>query len=119
MEEIMKLFVWEHLPYYTLGLLGFVAGIFENFTNKKTKKKSFAYFVEEGIYTFIMIAVGITVSISMEYSQSTTKLISILMGIIGPTIIRKVKRQKDTIADSFIDAIKNRFTKSVNVNKQK
>lgn len=109
----------ENLILYLLGFIVFACTILDHFVNKRRKVKSIAYYIQEGLYTFIMIAAGIALGIHFEFSDAINKLVAILMGIIGPTLIRKIGNNKDTFADTILDMLKSKFVKSKNENNGK
>lgn len=110
-EKIILLITPEKAVYYFLGFLTFFGSILDNvFT--KSKRKPFLWFIQELIYTIITISVGIGIATNFDLSDGYNKLIVIIMGIIGPTIIRKMKNEKDTLADSVLSKLKNKFAKT-------
>ncbi len=113
MEEIQllndfKLICSENIPYYVLGFLAFFSTILDDWLNKKRKFRKFAWYLQEFIYTTLSIILGICGSVAFEVSPATSLIISILMGLVGSTIIRKIRKEKDTIATNVVEGIKDK-----------
>ena len=108
MEEITNLanntpaqfFDPQTLPLYAIGFLTFICSLLDDFANPKKKHKSVAYYLQEMLYTVLSIALGI--------SQSVSWVVSIIMGLCGSTIIRKIRSAKDDIADKVVEKINDK-----------
>lgn len=96
------------IPLYFLGFLTFLATILDDWLNPKKTFKCFAWYLQEFIYTIISIALGISICFAMETSQSLCWIVAIVAGLIGSTLIRKIRLQKDTICDDVIESIKTK-----------
>lgn len=94
-------------PLYLLGFLTFLTTIMDDWLNPKRKFKKFVWYLQEFIYTTISIALGISICYAMDVSQSICWIVSIVMGLIGSTFIRKIRTNKDVICDEIIDTVKD------------
>lgn len=111
MTELKEFLDNPKILIYLLGYIVFVSTILDHKINPKRKIKPIYWYIQEALYTGIMIAASIALCSHFELSLAINKLISILMGIIGPTIIRKIKKEKDTLSDTIIDIIKRKTKK--------
>ena len=108
MEEF-KLFTSENWYIYLLGFITFFATLIEEIANKKKKTKNFWWYFQEFIYTAIAIVAGICLSSSADWTESTSLLVSVTLGLVGAPIIKRVRSRKDKIADNVIDSIEDRI----------
>ena len=109
--ETITFFNMETLPLYLLGFIAFLGSILDHWLNPNKTFKPLAWYVQEFIYTIISIALGISVCFAMETSISVCWIVSIVGGLIGSTLIRRIRNDKDSIVDGIIISVKNK-TKS-------
>lgn len=99
----------QTLPLYAIGFLTFICSLLDDFANPKKKHKSVAYYLQEMLYTVLSIALGISLCYAFETSQSVSWVVSIIMGLCGSTIIRKIRSAKDDIADKVVEKINDKI----------
>lgn len=99
----------DMLPLYLIGFVTCIANFMDHWLNAKRIIKPFAWYVQDFLYTVISIIGGIFVCTYLETSQGTMLGVSIATGLLGSTIIRKIRHQKDTLADTFIEKIKEKI----------
>lgn len=102
-----KLFIFENAIYYLFGFIGFVTSVLDMLMNKH--KRDWKYLIQEFLYTVLAVALGIAACAGLECSPAITKIAAILMGIVGPTIIRRIKQEKTVLADMAVDTIKSKI----------
>lgn len=126
--EIQEIQQIGNYLYYLLGFGTFVITIIINLTNGK--KYKFNQYLRDFLYTLLSIVLGVVICEVLELNQSFGKLIAILMGLFGSTILSKfflkkeiyieqisdaaVKRVIDTLDISNYDKVKSKSTKSGN-----
>lgn len=108
LQQAQNFFDITTLPLYFLGFLTFLTTILDDWLNPKKKFKRFAWYLQEFIYTTISIALAISVCFALETSRSLCWVMAIVMGLIGSTLIRKIRNQRDSIADTMIESAKNK-----------
>lgn len=108
-QETAKFFDPATLPLYAIGFLTFVCSLLDDFANPKKQHKSIAYYLQEFLYTVISIALGISLCYAFETSQSVSWVVSIIMGLCGSTIIRKIRSAKDDIANKVVEKINDKI----------
>lgn len=113
LREVHNFFDPNTLPLYFLGFLTFLTTILDDWLNPKKRFRRCVWYLQEFIYTTISIALGISICFAMETSQSVCWVVAIIMGLIGSTMIRKVRTQKDDIADDLINSVKNKAKKKI------
>lgn len=117
-HQNIGVFDWSTLPLYFLGFCTFLITIIDDWLNVEKKFKPFLWYVQDFLYTLISIALGISICYALEVSQSISWIVSIFMGLCGSSIIRKIRGQKDIIAEELVDCIKdkakNKITKGKN-----
>lgn len=113
LHEAQNFFDPSTLPLYFLGFLTFLTTILDDWLNPKKRFRRCVWYLQEFIYTTISIALGISICFAMETSQSVCWVVAIIMGLIGSTIIRKIRTQKDDIADNLINSVKNKAKKKI------
>lgn len=96
------------IPLYFLGFITFLITLLDDWLNPKKTFKRFLWYVQEFLYTIISIALGISICFAMETSQSICWVVAIVAGLIGSTLIRRIRNQKETIVDEVIDSIKKK-----------
>jgi hypothetical protein len=112
-QEAKVFFDPSTLPLYFLGFLTFLTTILDDWLNPKKRFRRCVWYVQEFIYTTISIALGISICFAMETSQSICWVVAIIMGLVGSTMIRKIRNQKDNICDEIIDSVKNKAKKKI------
>lgn len=104
-----KLFLFENVVYYFFGFMGFVATSCTLVFDSKRKHK-WLYLFQDFIYTTLAVALGVAGCYALETSTSVAKITAIIMGIVGPTIIRRIKREENYLADSVVNNLKSKIT---------
>lgn len=105
--ETEQYFQLATIPLYCVGFLTFLCTILDDWLNHDKKMKRFAFYVQDFIYTFISIALGISICIAFETSQSISWIVSIIMGLCGSSIIRQIRNKREDIGQSVVDKIKD------------
>ncbi|MCK9416434.1 hypothetical protein M0Q97_07235 [Candidatus Dojkabacteria bacterium] len=118
MEEF-KLFTSENWYIYLLGFITFFATLIEEVANKKKKTKNFWFYLQEFLYTGVAIVAGICLSSSADWTESTSLLVSISLGLVGAPIIKRMRSRKDKIADNIVDSIEDRVKNEIIKGKKK
>lgn len=108
MNDILIVFDMSTIPLYFFGFLTFLTTILDDWINPKKQLKSWKYYLLDFIYTVLSIALGISICYALETSQSICWIVSIIMGLIGSTLIRKIKSKREEICDDVIDSIRKK-----------
>lgn len=93
------------LPFYLIGFFTFAITLIDDWLNPKKCFKSNLYYVQDFFYTLLSIAVGISACYAFEVSQSVTWIVTILMGLCGSSIIRKIREKREDIGCKVVDKI--------------
>jgi len=107
MEEF-EILTHDNAYLYILGFLTFCTTILDDWINPKRKFKKFAWYLQEFVYTLIAIILGIGGCYALNCGESTTLVVSIFMGLIGSTFVRRIRTGKDKISDDLLTSILNR-----------
>lgn len=86
-------------PFYLIGFATFLITVIENLCNPNKQMKKFTWYLCEFLYTAISIVLGISLCLAFGTSQSACWIVSILMGLVGSSIVRKIIAQKNEIAE--------------------
>ena len=113
MNLIKQIFSNDNLYFYFFGFVTFLVSLIDDVIiiistrNDKTTKsnKSIVFYIQEFLYTLVSILIGIGGCYIFNIQQNTTYIIAIAMGLFGSSIIRKLKTNKEKIADLISDKI--------------
>lgn len=113
MEELKQIFELEpeNLKIFLLGFLGFGASILSELRKSRRRKKIVSYYIVEFIYTILAISLTVAICMNFEISESLTKVFGIIMGLVGSSLIRKIKNEKNSIADDIFNTVKDKLKK--------
>lgn len=100
------------LPLYLVGFISFVISLIDDFVNPQRKRQTFLYYLQEFLYTLLAIALGISVCYAFDTSKSVAWITSIIMGICGSSVLRKIKSKKHVIGEKIVDKIEDKITNS-------
>lgn len=95
------------LPLYCVGFLTFLCTLLDDWLNPQRQFKKIPYYIQEFLYSFISIALGISICLAFETSQSVSWIVSIIMGLCGASIIRTIRNKREDIGQSVVDKIKD------------
>lgn len=107
-ETARTFFDASTIPLYFLGFITFLTTLLDDWLNPKKEFKKFLWYVQEFLYTIVSIALGISICFAMETSQSACWVVAIVAGLIGSTLIRKIRKEKDTIVDELVESAKKK-----------
>lgn len=97
--------------FYVLGFSTFIITMLDDIFNPKQRKK-LMWYVTEFLYTSLSIVCGVVACYLLGYNPI---FISILMGLFGSSIIKKLKASKDKVSNAVTDKLINTISE-VNVN---
>lgn len=95
--------LFKHWELFLLGFITFLGSVLDHWLNPKKTFKAFAWYIQEFIYATISIVLGIALCYGIGWSTNIAWVITIIMGLVGSTVIRKIRKEKDGIADKIID----------------
>lgn len=100
---------WSTLWIYCFGFLTFIATVLDHWLNPKSEFNSIAWYFQEFLYTTVAIALGIAICFGFELNNAFSYVVSISMGIVGSSVIRKVRTRKDEFADKVINKVEQKI----------
>lgn len=92
----------ELLILYSLGFSAFLITILEHWLNPKKRMLSFLWYLEEFIYTLLSIALSIAICFAFDLNLNHVKIAVIMSGLVGSSILRKIRGQKNSIANDVV-----------------
>jgi len=114
MDDLLKFFsIGELIALFFLGCMTFLATVLDDWLNDNKLLRKFPWYLQEFIYTILSIVLGLSACLAIESSKGVTWLVAILMGLIGSTIIRKVKLRQDSFADKIVDSVEHRIQSTI------
>lgn len=107
--KVSLFFTLSTIFEYLVGLSMFILMLVIDWLNPNRQLKTVNYYIQEFIYTTIAIILGIAGCMILTSNEGALILSSILFGIIGSTIVRKISANRDKIADKFIDTVEDKI----------
>lgn len=114
MDTLLNFFsIGELIVLLFLGCMTFLATALDDWLNDKKLLRKFPWYLQEFIYTILSIVIGLSACLAMETSKGVTWLVAMLMGLIGSTLIRKVKLRQDSLAEGIVDSVEHRIQSTI------
>jgi len=103
----------DSLLIFSIGFGIFILSMIGDWLGPTRVFRPWKEYAQDFLYTVISIVIGMTASIALALSPAFTYLISILMGFIGASLIRKFKEKKEVIADGIVDSVEHKIEDTI------
>lgn len=116
MESFQNLLSYKILIYFGIGLLTFIITVIIDITTPKENRRKAIWYLHDSLYTMIALCTCIFGCLAISVSNFIICGVSIITGLLGASIIRRILDKKDKIAESLVDAGTEKIISKINTN---